>query len=418
MGGVSTASFRTMMIVAAISSAPPAKADPSRPRTSTTHDLPAPSPVRDYRFFGGAPNELEVLSTAGVGLNRALMDAYLQGLSQHVPDPVEPFTRVAWQIWWTFNTSLWPHELGHWARADQAGARFVFDGYGFPFPTTRMEAGQGLSPEEDTSTSVGGFEVNHLMLRQTHTEFHDRGFSHADSLVHAFIQEFYFAMYAFLFAYADPSDPTTWTDTYGDPVESVLLVHRGYTGRDALLANGEVDPDLESLYGQTLLVNLAAMLADPLFYQSALAFAGDMDVDYGRTRPWLFGDDDLGWMYSTRFNQGALGWELYLTNYLHLCRRLYVVSLKYGRPYRNYGLRLSIPSAVSVSSLRLGVEADVFEQARFGLGGGAWMTADVALGRGFTALLKGGYKSEGYLVGRRLGASPLLMAGLGYTFEP
>ena len=170
-----------------------------------------------------------------------------------------------------------------------------------------MDLPEDLERGEEALASVGGFEVNSLMKRRIHTDFYHKGFGYADELIHAFVQEAFFFAYAFVFTPAEPEEPETWTDTRGDPVESVLIVYKSHTGRPPIREDGSVEPDLISNYRETIYVGLLWTLLDPMIYQSAKAFAVDMDKEHGLMTPWMLGNERNAWSYSTQFHQSPLG---------------------------------------------------------------------------------------------------------------
>lgn len=164
-------------------------------------------PYREYRFVFGLPDEIEVFATAGVSLNKVFTDIYYKGLGPLLPKTVAPFTETIWSVFWTYFFSMWPHDFGHWSRAKQVGGEFIIHKFGIPFPKAEMKLPPNITHEEETLTLIGGFEVNNLMKNQTHIDFYNNNFAHADELVHAFIQEVYYPFYAFVIIPADPLNP-------------------------------------------------------------------------------------------------------------------------------------------------------------------------------------------------------------------
>jgi hypothetical protein len=320
-------------------------------------------------------------------------------------------------VFWIFSCSLWPHEFGHWARARQTGGDFIFEGYSFPFPKARMSFPPAYVPLEDgTLPSVGGFEINFLMRRQTHTAMYENGYAYADELIHSFIQEVYFPFYAFVVAFPKTSDPYTWTHTRGDPVESALSVYKSYTGRDALRPDGSVDPELKRYYWEAIGANLAWTLLDPMLYKSARAFGADMKNEYGLMKPWMaFSKGDFNWTYGTAFNPSPLGYELYFTNYLKFSGKLYSLYLKAGRPYTNLGIGMYAAELLRWKGLTVGASGDVWMQDVYGNGGAADLRVKYQLCRSLGIMAHAGWKQRGYMAGRRTDKGVLALAGLSYT---
>ncbi|UCD37616.1 MAG: hypothetical protein JSW54_12440, partial [Fidelibacterota bacterium] len=201
-------------------------------------------PQREYRFLFGSPEDPEIFATLGVSLNKAMQDAYFKGLGPRLPAKLRPPAETIWSAFWTFTFSLWPHEFGHWARARQLGGDFIIERYAFPFPQARMDLPDDVDPVDNLLASIGGHEINNLMMRQTHIDFFQQDAASAVDLIHAFVQEVYYPFYAFIVAPADPEDPATWLDTRGDPVESALSVFQNHTGRPPVRDDDSVDPEL------------------------------------------------------------------------------------------------------------------------------------------------------------------------------
>jgi hypothetical protein len=371
---------------------------------------------REYMILLGAPRELELIATSGVTLNKAFSDLYYRGIAHRIPPRIKPFTEVIWSAYWTFFFSMWPHDAGHWARAEQLGGTFKIKKFGFPFPEAEMDLPKVLTPEEEALPSIGGFEINTLMKRQTHTNMYSNGFSYADELIHSFIQEIYFPFYAFIIAPADPKKPDTWLDTYGDPVESTLTVYRWYTGRLAIKEDGTVDPDLLDYYNETIYVSLLWTLFNPLLYQSAKAFGTDMTKDYGLMFPWMIGNENLAWIWGTDFNVSPLGYELYLQNYFRMKGKLYTVYMKYGRPFKNTGVGISIPQLIKNNDFNLGIYLDIWDQEKYGRGIAISLNSEYRINSNWGLTIHGWWKQRGYLIGKRIDDSEALLAGFNYKF--
>jgi hypothetical protein len=368
---------------------------------------------REYRLLFGHPEEMEIIANTGVTLNKVMSDLYFKGFGPKLPEKVGKYTEVAWSIFWTFSASLWPHEFGHWARARQTGGDFIFTGFTFPFPTARMEFPDTYQPKENaTLPSVGGFEINYLMRRQTHDDFFRKGYAYSDELVHSFIQEVYYPFYAFVVAFADVDNPYTWTNTRGDPVEGALSVYRTFTGRDPLRSDSTVDPELIRQYRESVYLSVLWTVLDPMLYISAKAFNKNMKENGGLMRPWmLFSRNDIGWTWGTGFNPSPLGYELYLTSYLRLRERLYTLYFKGGRPYKNIGMGFSVPRLFSAKRFSIGSSCDLWMQDAYGNGLAASLLFEYRLSRNAGLIIKAGWKERGYVVGRNIEESALLIAG-------
>jgi hypothetical protein len=374
-------------------------------------------PNREYRFLFGPPDEIEIIATAGASLNKVFQDIYYKELGPRLPKKIEIIGETIWAVYWTYFFTLWPHEFGHWARAQQVGGAFDFKGFGFPFPKAEMKLPLSLAPGEGTLTSIGGFEINNLMKRQTHIDFYHNKFAYADELVHAFIQEVQFPFYAFVIIPTDPNKSSTWADTRGDPVESTLSIYKDYTGRPAIREDGSVDPELIDYYRESVYLSLLWTLLDPMLYQSAKAFAVDKKKNYGLMKPWMLGNERNAWAYSTQFHPSPLGYELYFTNYLRLNGKLYTFYFKAGRPYKNIGIGIHIPGLVEKGGFTLEAASDFWNQDIYGSGVAVSLGIQYHLYKGLGLLLKGSWKDQGYLVGKRVEKSTMLLAGFNYQFK-
>ncbi|MFC1499930.1 hypothetical protein ACFL6T_02805 [Candidatus Zixiibacteriota bacterium] len=384
------------------------------PSMGTAQNYSGSEPFREYRFLIGNLEEVELFATTGKTLNNMLMDVYFRGLSPKLPAAIEPFTEIGWSVFWTFMTTMWPHDGGHWARAQQLGGDFRIMKFRFPFPEAVMIPPPGGSPVKSTLTSIAGFEVNGLMTQRTHAECYRNGFTYADELIHSFINQVQYPFYAFLLKPANPEEPTTWTDTQGDPVESILSTYEWYTNRPAIRGDGTVDPELIRQYRETTALSLIWTVLDPMFWQSLKAFGADMDEEHGLMRPRMQGSDTFRWAWGTQFHASPLGYELYLRGYLHFWNQFWSIYLKGGRPYRNTGFGISLPALLKREHFTLGVTCDFWNQAVYGTGTALTIDAEYRFPGRMGLLLRTGWKNNGYLIGRRLEQSSLLLAGFNY----
>ncbi len=369
---------------------------------------------RRYRALLSPVREVEMVALNGLTLNKGLQDLYVQGIGPEL-GAASSVVGTLWSATFTYLTTLWPHELGHWSRAPQVGGRFVFHDYMPFFPTTTVELSDAASDEQRALISVGGFEVNALMARRFELEFHQRGWAYSDELVHGLLQEMFFPIYAFLVIPRDPTLASTWTRTAGDPVHFVLPTWQQATGRQPLRGDGSVDPGLVRYYREATLTALVLPWLDPTTWQALLAFFDAHERGhYATRRSWvLLGDRQFGWTYGTRFVPTVLGYELHLDNYLFLGQRLVVLSPHAGRLSKNVGVALRLPELLRTSAQRVGVDLDVWSQERYGFG--AALTAEVEhdFSNGVSLFARVGAKDEGYLVGRRLATGVMALAGIG-----
>ncbi len=373
-------------------------------------------PYREYRLLAGELTEIEIAAATGHTLNKVFSDIYFRGFGADLPEKIRPITDVVWQIFWTFTFTMWPHDMGHWVRADQVGGHFLVHGYAFPFPHAEMHLPDVTAPGESTLTSTGGFEVNHLMAYRTHRDLYQRGWAFADELVHSFIQQTHIPFYAFLLTPARATKPETWTDTVGDPVEAVLSIYGDYTGRPAIRPDGSVDPELVDLYRETIWVGLLWTLADPTLHRSLKAFDADMRENHGLMRSRMWGDERFAWLPGTRFHIGPLGYELYLLGYLRRHDRFGVVYLRGGRPYHNLGLGVDLPDLIRTGRFSFGLAADLWDQDLYGPGAALTVETGFRLTPKLALEAKGTWKDRGWLLGRQIDQSLTLLGGFSWRF--
>lgn len=395
---------------------PPAHAEETTETTETTEPAETTETVplqRRYELVYAPGDDLHWVSTAGPTLHRMTQDAYLYGLRPHLSPGLDKVVGTVWSMFFTYTTMLWPHELGHWSRARQVGGTFVFQNFMPLLPHTTMELPEDVTPLERALVSVGGFEVNSLVARQAQLDLYRHGGAWSDEMSHALLNELFFPIYAGLFP-ARAKEPDTWVETRGDPVHIVLPVYERYTGRSALTADGEVDPELVSLYRQTVLLSVGWTALDPGLWQQVLAFS---DRGFASRRAWMpVRGEHVAWTWGTQFSPGPLGYELTLNQYLLVGERTFQLDLKVGRPFENIGARLVGPDLYETDRIALGAEVEVWRQDGWGTGGAAAVSAQVRFAGCLGLVGELGYKGEGYMLGRALERTPYGEVGLSCRF--
>lgn len=373
--------------------------------------------TRQYHLSYGPEYELEAFATAGNTLNKIFTDIYYQGFAKDIPKKLAPWTDTAWSIFWSFMFTMWPHDGGHWSRANQVGGNFVITEFGFPFPVAEMRLPENLGQNEETLTSIGGHEINFLMREQTHDSYYENQYVYADELIHAFVQDMFFPLYTFVIAYANPKEPSVWLDTKGDPVEYTLSVYKNYTDRPPVRNDGTVDPTLVKQYRESSYLGIIWPLLNPMFYQSLKAFNMDIRDNSGLMKaPWMLHLNKISWSWGTHFQPSPLGYELHLNNYFLYRDKLFIAKLRSGRPYKNTGIGISCPKIYEKEEFSFGVDVDYWDQDIYGSGYNTQINAMYEPKNGLGIIIKTGYKSEGYLVGRNIDKSWLVLAGVAYNF--
>ncbi|MDH5721199.1 MAG: hypothetical protein OEZ13_11400 [Spirochaetia bacterium] len=358
---------------------------------------------KDYKITLGYFTDLRFIASNGILFNKLGYDLYYKLISPHMPQTIGKFVEPVWNAFVTFHFTLWPHEAGHWCRANQADGNFIMTKYQFPIPVMKMIMPEGGPlPEQEAVMSSGGFEINNLMRRQTEYDFYLKGYRYTEDMAHSFIQSIFFPMYTLLFAFTDPKKPQTWENTYGDPVQYTKIIFEHYYGRPSINAENKTDPALVALYNEIFWVNLAATFLDPMLYQSAPAMTADINKRPLIRKPWLLGDNAFRWMFSLQFNPGALGYEVYFTNHFRISEKYFALNIRYGRPFKNYGFGIFMPEVFSGDTFSLGASVDVFNQAIFGAGFGVSLIPAFHFGQNYKIALDISYKSKGYILGRKL----------------
>lgn len=376
----------------------PADAEPYRP------------PARSYTLAYATHGDLRTWSYAGPLLHRATQDAYLYGLAPRLGPTADRILGTAWSVFFTYTTMLWPHELGHWSRAREVDSRFIFHNAMPLLPHTTVEMPDDATNEDRALLSAGGFEVNALVARQAQLDFYRQGGGWSDELAHALLNESFFTVYALIFP-ARATEAETWTNTRGDPVHVVLPVYERATGRPPVTADGEVDPELVQLYREFVGLSVAWSLLDPGLYQQARAFS---DRGFSaREAWWPVQTERFAWTWGTLFQPSPLGYVLSLSQYLQAGPRTVEVALSAGRPLRNRGLRVHAPDLVQTPRLRVGLELEGWDQHELGVGGAASLELEATLSEHVGVIGWGGYKTEGYSLGRPQAQTPFF--GLGLT---
>ncbi|MDH5546121.1 MAG: hypothetical protein OEZ43_11035 [Gammaproteobacteria bacterium] len=358
---------------------------------------------RDYRLsIAPTLQDSRIAASGGIFLHKFAYDVYWDGFVDTLPEPVQPWFGGVWNFFWTFNFSMWPHDMGHWVRANQAGGDFVIDEYRFPFPLARMVQAPDAPPAQQTLMSAGGFEINTLMRWQHERLYFETGYRDDVDMIHSFIQTMFFPIYTLLIAPNDPESRDMWEETYGDPADYTKLLFQHYANRPRVRADGSVDPTITRLYREIFWTNLATILVDPMTYKSFEGMVVDLKQPSRIGNPWLVTRGDFSWAYTTRFNPGAIGYEVYLTQHLKWRQHYAAFYMKMGRPFKNRGIGLYVPRIVDVNKLSIGGSVDAWDQDVFGKGIMLTLSPTYHVNSRFDISADLHWKDTGYIVGRRL----------------
>ena len=378
---------------------------------------------REYPLTLSYQPDIRIAGNNGIALNRLTEDAFINYLAPHLSGVFGEIIGGTWNFFFNHFYTLWPHEFGHWMRAEEIGVKFTFHDFNpiLPHTTVDIPDGRTLTDEESALVSVAGFEVNSYIARRGELEFYTNGFAYSSDLTHAWINEIFFPVYAFLVFPIDPEEPSIWQKTKGDPVHFILPVYERFTGRSAIDTNGNVDSKLVSLYETATLLSLIVPLTDPFFYQAVIEnFSTKSYKTLRPVTPWiLLGNRDLGWTYGTHFNPSPLGYEIYFTNYLFIQKKLIALSLKWGAPFLNQSIGIRLPGIFRSKGFSLSPYIEVWDQSFSGVGAGIGSEFRFKFSANGPELWTDlGYKTEGYSLALPLQRGLHALFGLTLYFTP
>jgi hypothetical protein len=363
---------------------------------------------RDYSLAFGLPWDLSGATQNGRGVAKALSDIYYRGLSSGIEsDFIRGTIGALWSFAVSWSSTMWPHELGHYLRAEQHGAVFRIERLAFPGAIGSVRFPPGAEIDDELAFVIGGLEVNAAIARDIQRDWYYRGGLYNDELYNAFFQRMMAPAYAWLFIPVDPADPASWKDGGGKPraigdFASVARLIYEKTGGLLMLDEDTVDPAFVELYKKMKLWSLLWNLADfNTYHQLRALFRGELD---GSPAPYLIGGPEGGWSYGTAFNLSPLGAELYLYNYVALRDGFLSGYLRYGVPMQNYGVGLDLPALLRSRRLELDVELHLWHQDTYGLGFGVGMDLSMPLPRRISLSYRFLFKEGGYLLGAPLQA--------------
>ena len=219
-----------------------------------------------------------------------------------------------------------------------------------------------------------------------------------------------YTIYTSLVVPIDPEDRNVWIETAGDPVHYILPVFKNYSNNQVFMPDSSVNPKLVSLYNEASLAALFFQFLDPNFYREIGASFGNSST---RRKPiFLVGDYSNGWTYGTLFNASPLGYELYMQNYIHLNNHQYGLYLKYGRPFKNIGMGISLIDIIQYKKFKSDFLVEVWQQDLFGDGISAEFSGQYKLSKQFGISMNLGYKTAGYVLGKQLDSGFNIGAGI------
>ena len=368
---------------------------------------------RTYDFSAYNNYDLRNSSRNFISTFRVINDGYTSVIDAKMKPKVGAVTKGVLNFATIYLTMLWSHEMGHYIRAKQVGGQFNIHNFGLPVPYTTADLPEDISLTDEAIFVTAGFEVNYLNVRTLQSQFVRQNGLWNPDLALAFANRLMYPIYTTFIVPIDPEDPNVWIETAGDPVHYILPVFKNYSNNQVFNTDStSVNPELVSLYNEATIFASFFMLLDPQFYR-------EVGAAFGRAskirRPiFLIGDHANGWTYGTLFNASPLGYELYMQNYIHINNRQFGLYLKYGRPFQNIGLGISMNDVLNFNNFKSDVLLEFWQQDIFGKGASMEFSGTWKLSRHFGMNFTLGYKTEGYVLGKQLDAGMNFGAGISF----
>lgn len=355
---------------------------------------------RTYDFGIYNNHDLRNSSVNAISTYRLINDGFDAAIFSKMNPKAGKITKGVFNFATIYLTMLWSHEFGHSIRARQVGGKFNIHNFGLPVPYTTADLPDDISLLDEAVFVTAGFEVNYLNVRNLQSQFIKQNGLWNEDLSLSFANRLMYPIYTTLIVPIDPEEQNVWVETAGDPVHYILPVFRNYANDQVFLEDGAVNPKLVKLYNQATIFASFFHLLDPQFYREIGASFGNADKI--RKPVFLIGDYNNGWTYGTLFNASPLGYELYMQNYLHLKGNQYGLYLKYGRPFKNIGLGLSMNDIIKLEKFSADALLELWQQDIFGNGVSAEISGLWQVSERFGLHFNIGYKTDGYLLGKQM----------------
>lgn len=354
---------------------------------------------RKYSFGFYNQYNLENSSINAISTHRILHDGFRKGVTSRMNEKLGNVTYGIFSFATTYLTMLWSHEFGHSLRAEQVGGHFNIHNAALPIPYTTMSLPDSISLINQALSVTAGFEVNALNTKSIQNNFISQNGLANEDLALSFANRLMYPLYSSVIVPRDPEDPDVWINTAGDPIHIALPVFKNYSNDQVFMSDSTVNPALVRYYNESSIFALAINLIDPQLYREVAATFGKRKA---RAPIFIIGNFDNGWTYGTYFNVSPLGYELNLNNYIHLKGKKLRLSLKYGNPFKNYGIGLGWTDVLRTRRIGLSVNMDFWDQDLFGTGVAGEISATFNLLKTIGLYTNIAYKSEGYLIGKQL----------------
>ena len=368
--------------------------------------------VRDYHI--GMYNNLDLRNSSynAITVHSFVNDFYRKEIKSKMNKTLGNVSYGVFNFMSTYLSLIWSHEFGHSLRAKQVDGHFKIHDFGLPIPYTTMHLPSDINLIDESLSVTGGFEVNYLSVQNIQRKFIARNGLYNEDLGFSFANRIMYPLYTSVIVPVNPKEKDVWINTAGDPVHFILPVFKNYSNHQVFLPDSTVNPDLVKFYNHSVMFASFINLLDPHFYKEVGASFGNMDKI--RKPKFLIGNYQTGWTYGTMFNASPLGYELYMNNYIHLNEKKFVLAFKYGNPYRNNGFTLGWQNIIESKKLLISTFIDVWNQDFFGKGVAIDMNLGYKVSNKIGIDLTAGYKTEGYVIGKQLGAGPIV--GLGFVY--
>lgn len=364
---------------------------------------------RRYQFGIYNQFDLRNSSTNAITTHRILHDVFRKGIKPKMNERWGNITYGVYSFAATYMTMLWSHEFGHSLRAEQVGGNFKIHNGALPIPYTTMHLPNSISLVNEALSVTAGFEVNTMNMRSIQAEFVTQNGICNEDLAFSFANRLMYPLYSSVIVPRDPEKRDVWINTAGDPIHVALPVFKNYSDNQVFMADSTVNPALVRYYNQSSIFALLINLADPQLYREVGAAFGKKK---SRAPIFILGDHTNGWTYGTCFNVSPLGYELYMNNYIHLGGQQFIVYLKYGNPFKNYGVGLTWNDLIKKEKLRLSATVDLWDQDLFGQGLSGELYTEIKAARKVGFFANVGYKTEGYVIGKQIAKGFNLGGGL------
>jgi len=366
--------------------------------------------TRTYEFGIYNNYDLRNSSRNAISTHRVLNDGFNSLVTSKMKPKAANISKAVFTFASTYLTMLWSHEIGHSIRARQVGGTFNIHNFNLPVPYTTVDLPEDISLVDEAIFVSAGFEVNYLNIRTLQSQFVSQNGLWNEDLAFSFANRLMYPIYTSLIVPIDPKKANVWIETAGDPVHYLLPVFKNYSNNQVFMSDGTVNPELVKLYNQATFFATFFQLLDPQFYREVGAALGKTSKI--RRPIFMIGDYQNGWTYGTLFNASPLGYELYMQNYIHYKDRQFGLYVKYGRPFKNNGLGLSMNDAITYQNFKSDFLLEIWQQDLFVNGisaefNGEWKVSEM-IGINFNL----GYKTNGYLLGKQLDSGLNLGAGI------